>query len=179
LSLSFPFPFPTDPVSPTTGKLPALDPGGEKAAELGVYCDATELDNMVWVMGMSRGAGVDLMLATGDADGEVEDEDRDNDERSAGRTFGLGEGGRAEADPRDPMLTGGVAALSADEMFMDGVLLFRVFGSELPDGMGATNPRDRLSCTDLSTLSSPIASKDSSAAASFSLGPFLGLLEGC
>src|ERR1700735_2777232 len=125
---------------------------------------------MVWVMGMSRGAGAGLMLATGDVDGEgVDVVEMDNDERSFGRTFGLGEGARGEVCPRDPMLTGGGTGLSADEMLMDGVLLLWVFGSELADGTVATDARDRLSCADPSTLSSPIISKVLSPAPSFSL----------
>jgi hypothetical protein len=79
---------------------------------------------MVWVIGMSRGAGAGFVLVTGDVDGEVEDVvSRDNDERSFGRALGLGEGGRGEVEPRGPVLMG-VTALSADEMLIDGVLMF-------------------------------------------------------
>jgi hypothetical protein len=80
---------------------------------------------MVWVMGMSRGAGAGFVPAAGDVDGEAEDVvERDNDERSLGRAFGLGDGGRGEFGPRDPVLTDDLTALSADEMLIDGVLMF-------------------------------------------------------
>jgi len=79
---------------------------------------------MVWVIGISRGAGAGLVPANGDVDGEAEEVvERDNDDRSVGRTFGLGEGGRGEVNPRDPVLTDDITVLSADETLIDGVLL--------------------------------------------------------
>lgn len=72
---------------------------------------------------MSRGAGAGFVPAAGDVEGEADDVvESDNEERSFGRAFGLGEGGRGAVGPRDP--AGDVTALSADEMLIDGVLLF-------------------------------------------------------
>jgi hypothetical protein len=78
---------------------------------------------MVWVMGMSRGAGAGFVPAAGDVDGEAEDVvERDNEERSFGSAFGLGDGGRGTKGPRDPVLDGDIIGISADDMFIDGVL---------------------------------------------------------
>jgi hypothetical protein len=78
---------------------------------------------MVCVIGISRGAGGGLVPVTEDVDGEVEDVvSRDNEERS-GRTFGLGEGGRGEMTPRDPVLMDDVIVLFAEEILVAGVLL--------------------------------------------------------
>lgn len=74
---------------------------------------------MVWVMGMSRGAGAGFGPALGDVDGEVEGVERESNDISFCNALGFGDGARGDPFPRDPFRPGYLRVSSADGTVLD------------------------------------------------------------
>lgn len=97
---------------------------------------------MVWVMGISRGAGAGLGSALDDVDGEMEGVvERDSNDISFGRELGFGDGARASPAPRVPFRPDDLNVSSAGRMFLDDWAL----GSVLADGEAVPELRDKVS----------------------------------